>query len=91
MKTEWTLKEMSDWTRTDSEVKIPAIQRGLVWKPHQVELLWDSILRKFPIGAFTLSHLHTESTDIYNLIETTLECCGLGIWYSLARRLYLMV
>ena len=44
MKTEWTLKEMSNWTRIDSEVKIPAIQRGLVWKPHQVELLWDSIL-----------------------------------------------
>ena len=44
MKTEWTLKEMSNWTRIDSEVKIPAIQRGLVWKPYQVELLWDSIL-----------------------------------------------
>lgn len=69
MKTEWTLKEMSNWTRIDSEVKIPAIQRGLVWKPHQVELLWDSILRQFPIGAFTLSHLHTEGTDIYNLID----------------------
>lgn len=60
---------MSNWTKTDSEVKIPAIQRGLVWKPHQVELLWDSILRQFPIGAFTLSHLHTEGTDIYNLID----------------------
>ena len=69
MKTEWTLKEISEWTKADSEVKIPAIQRGLVWKPHQVELLWDSILRQFPIGAFTLSHLHTESTDIYNLID----------------------
>lgn len=69
MKTEWTLKEMSNWTKTDSEVKIPAIQRGLVWKPHQVELLWDSILRQFPIGAVTLSHLHTEGTDIYNLID----------------------
>ena len=69
MKTEWTLKEISEWTKADSEVKIPAIQRGLVWKPYQVELLWDSILRQFPIGAFTLSHLRTESTDIYNLID----------------------
>lgn len=34
MKTEWTLKEISSWTETDSEVKIPAIQRGLVWKPN---------------------------------------------------------
>ncbi len=68
-KTEWTLKEISEWAKDDSEVKIPAIQRGLVWKPHQVELLWDSILRQFPIGAFTLSYLRTESTNIYNLID----------------------
>ena len=54
-KTEWTLKEISEWAKDDSEVKIPVIQRGLVWKPHQVELLWDSILRQFPIGAFILS------------------------------------
>ena len=73
MKTEWTLKEMSNWTRIDSEVKIPAIQRGLVWKPHQVELLWDSILRQFSIGAFTLSHLHTEGTDIYSQKEMVCE------------------
>ena len=28
-----------------SSLKIPNIQRGLVWKANQVELLWDSILR----------------------------------------------
>ena len=28
---------------------IPSLQRGAVWKPQQVELLWDSILRGFPI------------------------------------------
>ena len=44
-KTDWTLKEISEWTHKDSIVSIPAIQRGLVWKPQQVELLWDSILR----------------------------------------------
>lgn len=83
MKTEWTLKEMSNWTRTDSEVRIPAIQRGLVWKPHQVELLWDSILRQFPIGAFTLSHLHTEGTDIYNLIDGQQRWNAVGLGYGI--------
>lgn len=82
MKTEWTLKEMSNWTRTDSEVRIPAIQRGLVWKPHQVELLWDSILRQFPIGSFTLSHLHTEGTDIYNLIDGQQRWNAVGLGYG---------
>lgn len=51
----FTLKQIASWTSGDSEVTIPAIQRGLVWKPNQVELLWDSILRGFPIGSFLLS------------------------------------
>ena len=51
----FTLKEISTWTGEKSPVTIPALQRGLVWKPSQVELLWDSILRGFPIGSFMLS------------------------------------
>ena len=35
----------------ESKLKVPDIQRGLVWKSHQMELLWDSILREFPIGS----------------------------------------
>ena len=35
----------------NSRFKIPNIQRGLVWKSMQMELLWDSILRGFPIGS----------------------------------------
>ena len=50
---EWTLQDIANWY--DGKIKIPAIQRGLVWKPWQVELLWDSILRGFPIGCFLLS------------------------------------
>ncbi|MDD4930186.1 MAG: DUF262 domain-containing protein [Gallionella sp.] len=34
---------------------LPALQRGAVWKPQQVEALWDSIVRGFPIGAIFLS------------------------------------
>ncbi|MDR2637063.1 MAG: DUF262 domain-containing protein, partial [Zoogloeaceae bacterium] len=30
---------------------LPNIQRGFVWKPSQIENLWDSLLRGFPIGA----------------------------------------
>lgn len=51
----YKLREVANWTNPDSEVTIPALQRGLVWKPSQVELLWDSILRGFPIGSFMLS------------------------------------
>ena len=38
-----------------SQVELPSIQRGFVWKPKQVEDLWDSILRGYPIGSFLFS------------------------------------
>ena len=56
----YSLSEIADWTSKNSEVTIPALQRGLVWKPNQVELLWDSILRGFPIGSFLLSDIIDE-------------------------------
>src|SRR5712691_8579276 len=36
-------------------VQLPPIQRGAVWKVAQVERLWDSLLRGFPIGSFVLA------------------------------------
>lgn len=49
----------------ESNVKIPELQRGLVWKPAQVELLWDSILRGFPIGSFLLSDIPDDKGRYY--------------------------
>ncbi len=37
-------------TSVNSEITLPEVQRDLVWKPRQVELLWDSILSEYPIG-----------------------------------------
>lgn len=52
----YKLEEIASWaTPKNGTIAIPALQRGLVWKPRQVELLWDSILRGFPIGSFLLS------------------------------------
>lgn len=61
-KRSFSLKEISSWSNESTIVSIPGIQRGLVWKPSQVELLWDSILRGFPIGTFTLSESDTEES-----------------------------
>ncbi len=36
---------------------MPSLQRGAVWKPNQIELLWDSILRGFPIGSLVVCDL----------------------------------
>lgn len=31
---------------------LPAIQRELVWEPQQIENVWDSLMRGYPIGSF---------------------------------------
>jgi len=53
----FTLKQISEWQLKpeQSNVELPSIQRGFVWRPKQVEDLWDSILRGYPIGSFLFS------------------------------------
>lgn len=36
------------------ELAMPPIQRGFVWKPKQIQDLWDSLLRGMPIGSILL-------------------------------------
>ena len=31
---------------------LPAIQREFVWRPNQIECLFDSLMRGYPIGSF---------------------------------------
>ena len=56
----FTLSEIAGWFGDDHSaegkpvVEIPAFQRGLVWNAAQIEVLWDSLMRDIPIGAFSL-------------------------------------
>lgn len=55
-----TLSEIAAWqipqkNRSDIIAALPAIQRSAIWKVRQIEELWDSILRGFPIGAFIIA------------------------------------
>jgi hypothetical protein len=34
------------------QLLLPAIQREFVWQPDQIETIWDSLMRGFPIGGF---------------------------------------
>jgi len=53
----YSLNTIASWQLdTDkSKVKLPNLQRGFVWKVAQIEELWDSLLRGYPIGSFLLS------------------------------------
>lgn len=52
----YKLKEIAAWQLTCNQiVTLPALQRGFVWNASQIETLWDSILRGFPIGSFLMT------------------------------------
>lgn len=40
--------------RDTGTLRIPELQRGLVWNASRMEALWDSILRGIPIGAISI-------------------------------------
>ena len=70
MNMSYSLSEVARWSFDSSKVAIPALQRGFVWKPSQIELLWDSILRGFPIGSFILSDITEEEQNAkYYLLD----------------------
>lgn len=47
------------------EYVLPAIQRELVWKPRQIEMLFDSLLRGYPIGSFLFWLVQPDDTRKY--------------------------
>ena len=81
----YTLEQVASWAGGNSEVTIPALQRGLVWKPEQVELLWDSILRGFPIGSFLLADITEDNGQAgakYYLMDGQQRYNAISIGYN---------
>lgn len=80
-KRSYSLKDISTWP--NAIVSLPGVQRGLVWKPAQVELLWDSILRGFPIGTFTLSETDiSEQNSKYYLMDGQQRFNAIALGFS---------
>jgi len=51
----WQFQNLWGKTRKPAIVaRVPSLQRGAVWKPEQIELFWDSILRGFPVGSLVV-------------------------------------
>lgn len=73
------LKEIADWQLKPevSEVKLPSVQRGFVWKSQQVENLWDSILRGYPIGSFLMQ----QTGDTFYLMDGQQRATSIFLGY----------
>jgi hypothetical protein len=74
------LVEIANWQLNNafSNVELPELQRGFVWKNSQIESLWDSLLRGFPIGSFLLSK---SETDKYFLLDGQQRATSIALGY----------
>jgi hypothetical protein len=53
-----TISEVIDLV-SNNKFELPSVQRGFVWKPSQIENLWDSLLRGFPAGAIITNEMES--------------------------------
>ncbi|QJE94343.1 DUF262 domain-containing protein [Luteolibacter luteus] len=88
-----SLKQIAAWDLEDLnapfqiKASVPALQRGLVWSPQQVELLWDSILRGFPIGCLVVTskleeqERGTKTGITHHLLDGQQRCNAITLGY----------
>ena len=60
-----TVKEAIDHIH-NSRYLLPAIQREFVWSRHQIERLFDSLMRGYPIGSFLFWRVDPETAKNYS-------------------------
>ena len=53
----------------ENKIYLPAIQRKFVWKASQIEKLFDSIMRLYPIGTFLFWDLKEENVNKYTFYK----------------------
>jgi hypothetical protein len=52
-----------------AKLYLPALQRKFIWRKHQIELLFDSIMRDYPIGTFLFWRLNSKRAQEYVFYE----------------------
>lgn len=64
----WTVKEAMKRI-SQNEIYLPAIQRKFVWGPQKIEMLFDSLMRGYPIGTFLFWFVHGKAKDEYTFYK----------------------
>lgn len=59
MKNQASLIDVSEWHK---QIELPQVQRNFVWKSYQIENLWDSLLRGYPVGSFIFAKINSTSS-----------------------------
>ena len=53
----------------NNQYLLPAIQREFVWQPRQIERLFDSLMRGYPIGSFLFWRVDPETAKNYSFYQ----------------------
>ena len=56
-----------------NKIYLPALQRKFVWGKGKIELLFDSLMRNYPIGTFLFWRLHRQKAETYVFYEFLTE------------------
>lgn len=56
-----------------NKIYLPALQRKFVWGKHQIELLFDSLMRNYPFGTFLFWRLRRQNAEQYVFYEFLTE------------------
>jgi len=60
-----TIAELAAWSYSDfgSKLRLPPIQRSIVWTNEQIINYWDSLLRGYPAGMMMIHRVHLGDTS----------------------------
>ncbi len=53
------------------EIQLPAFQRDAAWDEAHTELLWDSIVREFPISSLLFAQTDPQSEQVYKVLQSS--------------------
>jgi len=60
-------RQVSDYlSEINDHIFLPGLQREFVWNPRQIEELFDSLIRDYPIGAITEWRVRAANISDYN-------------------------
>lgn len=78
----YSLKQISKWAEAKNKFELPNVQRGFVWKPGQIEDVWDSILRGYPIGCFVIGTLIKDGIKSFQILDGQQRATAIALGFA---------
>lgn len=78
----FSLREIAD-NLANNRLRLPAVQRGSVWDAGKVLALWDSLLRGFPIGTFSIKTMRgSDGVTVFDLLDGQQRATAIAMGFA---------